>query len=380
MKAEFFRSADFLQNLFDAVPSFLFIVDSDVRIHHLNSSALKLLNKDREAILLKRGGEVLNCLYSHEVPEGCGRSAHCKECVIRNSVTEVFKGKNVFRKTTKVKHLADTGIQEVYLSITASAFPYRDSTYALLVLEDVTREKRFEEELRLHAAQLEASYKDMESFSYTASHDLKTPLRIIEGFSHILLTDYSDKLDDNGRGLLNSIRGNTKKMSQLIDDLLEFSRVSTREIQRTEINMESLIKSIFEDMKQAAWGRSMHLKIGALPPAYGDMSMVRQVLVNLLSNAVKFTSTRKTTVITAAGRTENNENIYYVQDNGVGFDMKYCHKLFDSFQRIHEPSKYEGTGIGLAIVRRVVEKHGGRVWAEGKPDEGASFYFTLPKK
>jgi len=240
--------------------------------------------------------------------------------------------------------------------------------------------KKLNQDLKIHAAELEASYRDMESFSYSASHDLRSPLIKIHTLSRILLKDYSDKLDDEGGQLLKTIQENAKKMEQLINDLLTFSRVSTKEIRKSEINMDALITEVFEELKSTIGNRHVQLETKAPPPAYCDRSMMHQVFTNLLSNAIKYTSRREIATIEVGGIREGNENIYYVKDNGVGFDTENADKLFNIFQRLHSQEEFEGTGIGLVIVKRIVEKHGGRVWAEGWPKKGANFYFALPTK
>ena len=220
----------------------------------------------------------------------------------------------------------------------------------------------------------------MESFSYAVSHDLKAPLITIEGFSNILLEDYAEKLDDKGKDFLSRINNSAKKMNQLIGDLLSFSRVSITEILKYDFNMEELAQKLVDDLTPTIAERDIKFEIKQMPSAYGDLFMMNQVLLNLLSNAIKFTQTRETAMIEAGGYSENNENVYYVRDNGIGFDMKLSDRLFGLFQRIHSSQEVEGTGLGLVIVKNIIEKHGGRVWAEGKPDEGATFYFTLPGK
>jgi len=257
----------------------------------------------------------------------------------------------------------------------------------LLAIEDITERKKTEEalktlnrELQSTASELKAAYKDMESFSYAASHDLRSPLVTIEGFSNILLEDYAGKLDGNGKGLLKRISNKAKKMNQLIGDLLSFSRVSTREILKYDFNMEELAQKLVDELTPTIGERDIKFEIKQMPSAYGDLFMMNQVLLNLLSNAIKFTQTRDAAVIEVNGHTENDESIYYVRDNGIGFDMQLSDKLFGLFQRIHSSNEVEGTGIGLVIVKNIIEKHGGRVWAVGRPDEGAAFYFTLPVK
>ena len=235
------------------------------------------------------------------------------------------------------------------------------------------------ESLNHRARELERAYKDMESFSYAAAHDLRSPLITIEGFSRILLEDYAEKLDDEGRDCLKRIGNSTKKMNRLIADLLAFSKISTKEIQKSVLNMSSLAHKVVDDLRPARGERIVNFDIKQLPPASGDRSMIDQVFVNLVSNAVKFTQTREAAMIEVGGYIENDENVYFVRDNGIGFDMQLRDRLFGFFQRLHTAREIEGTGIGLVIVKNIIEKHGGRVWAEGKPDEGATFYFTLPR-
>jgi light-regulated signal transduction histidine kinase (bacteriophytochrome) len=229
-------------------------------------------------------------------------------------------------------------------------------------------------------AQLEAANKELEAFSYSVSHDLRAPLRAIDGFSRIILEDYLDKLDDEGKRLLNVIGNNTQKMGQLIDDLLVFSRLGRQEISPSDIRMTELAKRVFEDIKPLPNERNLQFNIKTLPVAQGDRSLIKQVFANLLSNAIKFTRPKEMGSIEIGGTNDGAENIYYVKDNGVGFDMQYVDKLFGVFQRLHSAAEFEGTGVGLAIVQRIIHRHGGRVWAEGKVGEGATFYFSLPAK
>ncbi len=236
-----------------------------------------------------------------------------------------------------------------------------------------------EKTIRKRTAELEAALKDMESFSYSVSHELREPLIVIGWFSRTLQKKCADKLDDDMREMLAIISEKTEKLDQLVGDLLAFSRTSTREVRKSEIDMEKLACAVIDEMKTAIGGRNVLFKKKNLPVAWGDPSMTRQVLTNLLSNALKFTRDKDTVKIEIGGTENKDENTYYVKDNGKGFDPVYADRLFNLFKRLPSSAGVEGTGIGLAISKRIVEKHGGRIWAEGKVNEGATFYFSLQK-
>ena len=226
--------------------------------------------------------------------------------------------------------------------------------------------------------ELETANKELESFSYSVSHDLRAPLRAIDGFSRILEEQHSDRLNEECRRLLGVIRENSRKMSDLIDDLLEFSRLGRKPLSRTRIDMKQLVEAIFREIVTGGW-RSHRFVLGSLPPADGDAALLKQVWINLLGNAIKFSSKSQQPVIEVSGQEIGAEIVYCVKDNGAGFDMRYYDRLFGVFQRLHGEQEFAGTGVGLAIVQRVVSRHGGRVWAEGKVNEGATFNFALPK-
>ena len=234
--------------------------------------------------------------------------------------------------------------------------------------------------LRERTAQLEAVNRELEAFSYSVSHDLRAPLRAIDGFSRFLLEDYEEKLDTEGKRLLNVIRSNTQKMDHLISDLLALSRVTRNELIISVIDMRTMADSIYREIVPDSVGGKFHFNVDQIPDAYGDPSFMRQVWYNLLSNAVKYTMPKENCEITVGGYDENEFHVYFIKDNGVGFNPEYTHKLFGVFQRLHKSEEFEGTGVGLAIVQRIVHRHGGTVWAEGKTGEGALFYFSIPRK
>jgi len=236
-------------------------------------------------------------------------------------------------------------------------------------------------ELENKNQQLEYSNKELDSFSYSVSHDLRAPLRAIDGFTKILNEDFGEVLNEEGKRLLTNVISNTKRMDGLIDDLLNFSRLGKRELAKVSIDMNSIVKEIVDEVvKQYNKNRSIDFCIQPLSPIKGDINMIRQVWVNLISNAIKYSGKTEKAIISIQSSTEENTTTYSVMDNGVGFNMKYYNKLFGVFQRLHKVSEFEGTGVGLAIVHRIVSKHDGKIWAEGKINEGAAFHFSLPSQ
>jgi len=237
-----------------------------------------------------------------------------------------------------------------------------------------------EQRVAERTAQLEAANKELEEFSYSMSHDMSTPLRALDGFSRILMEEHGASLNDEGRRLLMVLRDNAQRMGRLVDDILHYLSMGRRKMKFGFIDIAGLASEIVTELQAAAPERRLQLEIGALPPARGDRDMIREVLQNLLSNAVKFSQAGSNALIELSGVTEGDENIYSVKDHGIGFDMRYADKLFRVFERVHATGQYEGSGIGLALVNRIINRHGGRVWAESKVNEGATIYFALPTK
>jgi PAS domain S-box-containing protein len=261
---------------------------------------------------------------------------------------------------------------------------------AIEVIQDVSDRKRAEEELRrfnveleerVHqrTAQLEAANKELEAFSYSVSHDLRAPLRAVDGFSQKVLRDFAAQLPAEALHQLGRVRVNAQKMGQLIDDLLTFSRLSRQPLRKQAVAPADLVRQALEDLRWEREDRRVEIHVGELAPCQGDPALLKQVFVNLLSNALKYSRKRDPAIIEIGCRQGElpGETVYYIKDNGAGFDMRYAGKLFGVFQRLHRAEDYEGTGVGLAIVQRIIHRHGGRIWAEAEVEKGATFSFTL---
>lgn len=355
-----------------------------------------LFEESRDAIYITtRTGEFIDVngstveLLGYEKDEMIGMNA--REIYARASDREKFREEIEQKKSVRdyeVRFRRKDGT-EIDCLLTAAVRYDQDGNIVGYqgIIRDITEQKRTDEEirrlnedLRRRAEELKVANKNLEAFVYTISHDLRTPLVVIGGFSRMLIEKYGRDLEPKGQHFLTLIQSNAQNMVELIDDLLAFSRIESQKIKWSNIDMGDLARTTFEELRGLASGRTLELRLEGPPPARGDRTMIRQVLTNLLSNAIKFTRSRRMGLIRIGGMVEGNRNVYYVRDNGVGFDMRYADDLFGLFRRFHDQEGFEGTGVGLAIVQHIIQRHGGQVWAEGKVDEGATFYFTLPRE
>ncbi len=350
-----------LRAIFRAFPDLYFRLGPDGTIVDYNAGHTSYLYVAPEAFLGKRMQDVLPPKIGHQFQE---------------AISQVLKTKRMV--SVEYELPMPTGGQ----NYEARLLPLLERQ-VVVVVRDISERRRSEEEIKklnkdleLRAMELETINMELKAFNYSVSHDLRAPLLVIGGFTRKLLEKYSPQLDAKGQQFLDTIYRNTQNMQQLIDDLLTFSNLDNRKIKVSEVNMGDLAKAVFEELRDFDPERTLILK--TLPQVRGDKAMIRQVFVNLLSNAFKFTKPKGNGVIEIGSMKEENKAVYYVRDNGIGFDMQDSNKLFNVFQRLHSPDEFEGTGVGLAIVKRIISRHGGWVWAEGRVNEGATFYFSLP--
>jgi PAS domain S-box-containing protein len=366
------RTQAFLDSVVENIPDMVFVKDAgELRFVRLNHAGERLLGFPREALIGRNDYDFFPkeqadffSAKDREVLKGGALLDIPDEAITRQDGTQRFL------HTKKVPILDETG----------------RPLYLLGISEDITGRKaaqeqieKLNESLRLHGAQLESANKELEAFSYSVSHDLRAPLRHISGFVDLLRQHVASSLDDKGRRFLDTIAASASRMGELIDDLLVFSRMGRSEMGRSQVSLSPMVAGVLREMDGEVKGRDIEWTIAALPVVEADPAMLRLVFANLIGNAIKYTRTRERAHIEIGATNGGPEVVIFVRDNGVGFDMQYAHKLFGVFQRLHRAEEFEGTGIGLANVRRIIHRHGGRTWAEGAVDRGASFYFSLPK-
>ena len=374
------RAQAFLQTVIDGFPEALMVINDDYTIALANRTVLAMAGAR---------DPVEDCLKCHQVSHECDQpcSGEPHPCPF----DRIFKTKRPI--TLEHIHHDNTGEERIVELIAAPIFDEKGDVVKIIEsCRDITDRKRAEKELSTYrdhleelvqerTAQLEAANKELEAFAYSVSHDLRAPLRHIDGFLQMLAKQAGSALDEQGLHYIDIIADAAKKMGILIDDLLSFSRMGRQAMTVQQLNLDPLVSEVIREVEPDTVGRTIDWRRGDLPVVEGDTSMLRIVLANLITNAVKFTQPRERARIEIGALPDDgDEKVIFVRDNGVGFDMAYAYKLFGVFKRLHRADEFEGTGIGLANVRRIIARHGGRTWAEGKVDKGATFYFSLPSR
>lgn len=371
-RAEALAANRFLDSVIENIPHMIFIKDAaDLKFVRFNRAGEELLGYTRQQMLGKSDHDFF------PKDESDFFVAKDREVLASGGRLEIAE---------EPIQTADKGIRLLRTKKVAIVNEHAVATHLLGISEDVTQQKQMEREildlnkaLMARAAELEASNKSLEGFTSTATHDLRSPLGVIGGYAGLLEKNYAHHLDEKGQRYLSVISATTRSMAKLIDDLLAFSRLGHSEISKTPVNMRQLVPKIVNELLQLdTGGKQPVIELGDLPPASADAALLRQVWVNLLSNALKYSRHAENPLIQVSGRVADGETVYSIRDNGAGFDMAHYDKLFNMFQRLHTDEQFEGTGVGLPIVHRIVTRHGGRVWAESKVGAGAVFHFLLP--
>ena len=350
----------------DSVPEAIVMINSAGLIVLANSRAEELFGYSR--------GELPGQLMDALLPERSRRAhaGHLKNC---SGQSHEPAAETVFESFGLRKDGSEFPA-EIFLNPART----EDGAWTMSTIRDVTNRKHIEDELKVKNAALEKASQELQAFSHSISHDLRAPLRAMGGFAGMLKKSLGTNLSKETEHSLKRIQENVAKMSRLIDGLLDFSTLTWVAVTRKTVNPEEIAKNIFNELAKSAAERRVDFAVDKLPECKADAILLRQAFANLLSNALKFTRDRDPAVIRVGCLEENGEPVYFVQDNGAGFDMEYAGKLFHVFQHLHSPSEFEGAGVGLAIVQRIIQRHGGRIWAEAQTDRGATFYFTLGEK
>jgi signal transduction histidine kinase len=393
--------------LFESIPGLFLILLPDLKIVAVSDGYLEVTMTERKEMIGQNFPEVfsnnpddksrLRDSLNIVLKKGIPHTMETREYTIRESdgslERKIYRplNKPVFNSDLEISYIIHyleditqfICIEDLRIRISEMESEiYKQSEEILKVNTDLIGEIderiKIEKALEKNLIQLEAVNKELEAFAYSVSHDLRAPLRAIDGYTKILSEDYYYSFDERGRKTTDTIIRNAKKMEHLIEDLLAFSRLGKIDLIRTQTDMNLLVHSVIDDLKNNDPDNHHEIKIQDLEPAFINKNTMKQVWINLIGNALKYSDKKEKTIIQIGSYKKGDDQVYFIRDNGIGFDMQYAHNLFGIFQRLHKMDEFEGTGLGLAIIKRIILRHGGKVWAEGKPNEGATFYFSIP--
>jgi PAS domain S-box-containing protein len=379
-----------LTAIYENAPFIMVIIDQYRKVRKINSYGSKFTGQNIEDMVGKRGGEALGCLNALDNPQGCGFGPHCQECTIRRTIIDTLESGCAHHQVeTSLPFAVKGDRKELYLLISTARLSLRNEPMVLISIQDITERKQAEMALiKLHAeleervkertAKLEIINNELDAFTYSVSHDLRSPLRRVQGFSQALLEECTDSLDEQGKDYLARINLSAITMNSLIEDLLKLSRVTRQDLEHEPVELSAVVRVHLNQMRDKEPDRHVETRITPDQVVIGDTALLHIALENLLDNAWKYSAGSKEALIEFGVTDLGGRKVYYIRDNGAGFDMKYAAKLFIPFQRLHSEKDYPGTGVGLSIVSRVIGRHGGEIWAEGEVGKGATFFFTLP--
>jgi light-regulated signal transduction histidine kinase (bacteriophytochrome) len=348
-------------------------------VKRVNDTVSKWLGRELSLALGTQAGDTIGCVHAIANPGGCGRMASCASCRVRQTFEAVLRSGEPVHNVEAAATLSIDGKEVIlWLEVSADPLVLDDGPHVIMALNNITARKQAEEAVRRTAAELSRSNRELEQFAYIVSHDLQEPLRSVNGFLGLLQSRHADKLDSSATEYIHFAEDGAHRMSQLIRDLLEYSRVQTEAREFGEVDMNRICERAVANCRASIRECDARLTHDLLPAIRGDSAQMLQLLQNLLGNALKFRRSDRQPEVHVGARRDGDHWLFWLKDNGIGIPENQSERIFAIFQRLHTREQYPGTGIGLAICKKIVERHGGRIWMESKPDDGATFLFTIP--
>jgi signal transduction histidine kinase len=368
-----------LQAIFDAVNVGLLLVGPDGTVKRVNDTVRSLVGREMADLLEKRPGEVIGCVHALDAVEGCGTAARCGECLIRRTFEQVLEtGQAVHNVEAQASVKLDGRAVALWLEVSADPLSIDGERHVVVALNNITSRKQSQQALQKAADELARSNSDLEQFAYIAGHDLQEPLRMVRGFLTLLAKRYTDVLDAEAMEYIDFACDGAQRMGLLIEGLLHYSRVQTKAIEHGPVDLNQAFDEAAANCLAAVRESGASVTRGELPTVQADKVQMLQLLQNLIANAVKFRREGASPAVEVAAQARDGQYVLSVRDNGIGIAPAQADRVFQIFQRLNGGDKYAGTGIGLAVCKKIVERHGGRIWLESTPGEGTTFFFTIP--